>query len=173
MKLRNVFIIPLVVLRLTYAGFANPVAVDYDHIANFNQPRAYSWSAVHTANSLWDKRVRDSVDQQLAAKGWTQVPAGGDVRLVAVQKTSVHQQYDTYYDGFGGRRWGGMGESTTSLDSYKVGTLVVSMFEDKSKQLIWRATASGELSGNPDKNAQKLDKDVQQMFKHFPPKAGS
>lgn len=95
------------------------------------------------------------------------------MQVVAIQKTSVHEEYDTYYNGFGGRRWGGMGESTTSLDSYKVGTLVVSMFERNSKQLIWNGTASGDVSGNPDKNAKTLDKDVQQMFKHFPPKAGS
>ena len=66
-----------------------------------------------------------------------------------------------------------MGESTTSLDSYKVGTQVVTMFKGNSKQSIGRANATGELSGNPHKNAKKLDKDVQQMFKHFPPKAGS
>jgi hypothetical protein len=172
MKLRNAFIMTLVVLTLSCAAFARPV-VDYDHTVNFNQPRTYSWSHVHTANSLWDKRVKDSIDRQLTARGWTQVPAGGDVQVVAIQKTSVHEEYDTYYNGFGGRRWGGMGESTTSLDSYKVGTLVVSMFERNSKQLIWNGTASGDVSGNPDKNAKTLDKDVQQMFKHFPPKAGS
>jgi hypothetical protein len=45
------------------------------------------------------------------------VPSGGDVALVAIEKTSVQQRYDTFYDGFGGwRRFGGFGESTTTVD---------------------------------------------------------
>ena len=76
--------------------------VDYDRAVSFNLPKTYSWPAVHTANSIWDKRVKESVEQQLAAKGWTQVPARGDVQLVAVHETSVYQEYDSYYDGFSG-----------------------------------------------------------------------
>lgn len=172
MKFTNLFAISLVALILTPAAFAAPVSVDYDHSINFNQPKTYSWKTVHTANSLWDKRVKGAISRELAAKGWTEVPSGGDVQIAAVEKTSVHQEYDTLYDGFGGRRWGGMGESTMSLDSYKVGTLFVNMFEGP-QQLIWKATSSATLSGNPDKNEKKLDKDVHDMFKHFPPKAGA
>lgn len=173
MKIRNVFALPLLTLVLTPTVFAETVSVDYDHSENFAQLKTYSWTTVSTANSLWDKRVKDAVDQELTARGYTQVPTRGDLQLAAIEKTSVQQQYSTYYNGFGGRRWGGMGESTTSLDSYKVGTLIVDIFESNSKQLIWRGTGSEDLSGNPDKNAQKLNKEVQHMFKHFPPRARS
>ena len=163
--------IPLFVVALATAVLADNVSVDYDHAANFNQVKTYSWSRVHTANSIWDDRVKDAVDKELAAKGWTQVPSGGDVALVAIEKTSVQQQYDTFYDSFGGfRRFGGFGESTTSVDNYRVGTLMVSMFDRNSKQLIWRGTSTSDLSGNPDKNSKKLDQDVAKMFKKFPPK---
>ena len=171
MKLRKMLAIPLFVVALATAVFADNVSVDYDHAANFNQVKTYSWSRVHTANSIWDDRVKDAVDKELAAKGWTQVPSGGDVALVAIEKTSVQQQYDTFYDSFGGfRRFGGFGESTTSVDNYRVGTLMVSMFDRNSKQLIWRGTSTSDLSGNPDKNSKKLDQDVAKMFKKFPPK---
>lgn len=174
MKFRKMLAIPLFVVALTTAVFADHVAVDYDHAANFNQVKTYSWSKVHTANSIWDDRVKDAVGKELAAKGWTQVPSGGDVAIVAVEKTSIHQQYDTFYDGFGGwRRWGGIGDATTTVDNYKVGTLIVSMFNGNSKQLIWRGTSSSDLSANPDKNTKKLDQDVQKMFKHFPPRTAS
>jgi Domain of unknown function (DUF4136) len=173
MKFQKMLAIPVLLVALTTAVFADHVAVDYDHAANFSQVKTYSWSKVHAANSIWDDRVKDAVDRELGAKGWTQVPSGGDVAMVAVEKTSNHQQYDTFYNGFGGWRLAGMGESTTTVDNYKVGTLVVSMFEGKSKQLIWRGTSSSDLSGNPEKNTKKLDKDVQQMFKKFPPSAAS
>jgi|SRR5579864_716301 hypothetical protein len=173
MKFRKMLALPLFVIALTTAVFADHVAVDYDHAANFNQIKTYSWSKVHTANSIWDDRVKDAIDKELTAKGWTQVPSGGNVSLVAVEKTSVHQQYDTFYDGFGGWRWRGMGDATTTVDNYKVGTLIVSMFDGNSKQLIWRGAASSDLSGNPEKNTKKLDQDVQKMFKHFPPGTAS
>ena len=83
------------------------------------------------------------------------------------------QQYNTFYNGFGGwRRWGGgIGETTTSVENLKVGTLVVSIFDGNSKQLMWRGTSSSDLSGNPAKNTKELDKDVDKMFKSFPPRA--
>jgi hypothetical protein len=174
MKFRKMLAIPLFVALLTTAVFAARVSVDYDHATNFNQVKTYSWSKVHTANSIWDDRVKDAVDKELAAKGWAQVSSGGDVALVAIEKTSVHQQYDTFYDGFGGwRRWGGFGESNTTIDYYNVGTLIVSMFDGSSKQLIWRGTSSSDLSTNPEKNTKNLDKDVQKMFKDFPPRRQS
>ncbi len=43
------------------------------------------------------------------------------------------------------------------------------MFSAGSKNLIWRGTSSSALSGNPEKNAKNLDKDVQKLFGHFPP----
>jgi Domain of unknown function (DUF4136) len=173
MNFRKMLAVPLFLIALTTAVFADNVKVDYDHGANFAQVKTYSWSKVKTANSIWDDRVKDAIDKELAAKGWTRVPSGGDVALVAVDKTSIHQQYDTFYDGFGGWRWRGMGDATTTVDNYKVATLIVSMFDGNSKQLIWRGTSSSDLSGNPEKNTKKLDQDVQKMFKHFPPRTAS
>jgi hypothetical protein len=43
----------------------------------------------------------------------------------------------------------------------------------RCKQLVWNATSSSDLSGYPDKNAKKLDKDVHAMFKRYPSKATS
>jgi hypothetical protein len=172
MKFRRILALSLFVVALATAVFADNVKVDYDHGAKFNQVKTYSWSKVSTANSIWDDRVKDAINKQLAAKGWTQVPSGGDVALVAIEKTSVQQQYDTFYNGFGGRRLG-MGDSTTTIDNYTVGTLIVSMFDGSSKQLMWRGTSSSDLSGSPEKNTKKLDQDVQKMFKAFPPRAAS
>src|SRR3977135_743923 len=169
MKFRKMLAVPLFALALTTAVFADHVAVDYDHGKNFSQVKTYSWSKVHTANSLWDDRVKDAVDKELAAKGWSQVPSGGDVSLVALETTRTKQKLNTSYDGFGGWRWGGFGNATTTVEKYKVETLVVDMFDAGSKNLIWRASSSDTLSGNPEKNTKNLDKGVQKMFSHFPP----
>jgi hypothetical protein len=52
-----------------------------------------------------------------------------------------------------------------------VGTVVVDLFDTKTKQLIWRGAASDTLSNNSDKNIKNLNESVDKMFKHFPPGA--
>jgi hypothetical protein len=84
------------------------------------------------------------------------------------------QTLSTFYNGFGGgwgwRRFGGgFGEATTTTEIYKVGTLVVDLFDTKTKKLLWRGTSSDTLSNNSNKNIKNLDKGVEKMFKHFPP----
>jgi hypothetical protein len=108
----------------------------------------------------------------LAAKGWTQVDSGGDVSIVAMEITRNQQTLNTLYDGFGGGwRWGGFGDVTTTTETYRVGTLVVDLFDAKTKNLIWRGSSSDTLSNNAEKNTKNLDKGVHKMFAHFPPEA--
>jgi hypothetical protein len=172
MKFGKVFTILSSAVALATAAFAQHVAVDYDHAANFKQIKTYSWAKLHTADPITDNRVKEAIDQELAAKGWSQLPSGGDVALVVVEQTSVREQYDSFYNGFGGRRWGGgMVDETTTVDNYEVGTLIVSMFDGNSRQLIWRGTATGDKSDNPQKKIKSLTKVVQKMFKNFPPNA--
>jgi len=57
------------------------------------------------------------------------------------------------------------------VNEYLVGTLVVDMFDAKSKSLVFRGTAADELSDKPEKNAKKLEKASTKMFKEFPPSA--
>lgn len=158
------------VLLATFA-FAEDVKTDYDRNVDFNQFKTYSWEKVETSDPLWVSRIEDAVNAALAAKGWTPVQTGGDVAVVAMEMTRDHRTVNTYYDGFGGGwRWGGgFGEATTSVDTYKVGTLVVDLFDSNTKKLIWRGSASDTLSNKSDKNIKDLDKGVEKMFDHFPP----
>ena len=76
------------------------------------------------------------------------------------------------YGGYGYRGWGGgmgMGTATTTESEYIVGTLVVDIFNAKSKALMFRGTAQDELSDKPEKNQKKLAKASDKMFKDFPP----
>jgi len=162
-------------LAMLGAAFAQHIQTDFDHQANFSQYKTYSWQQIKAADSLWDSRIKNAVDAQLAAKGWTQVDSGGDVAIVAIKTTQTQRSLQTFYDGFGGgwgwRRFGGggFGEATTTEQDYKEGTLVVDMFDAKTKQLVWRGSAEDTLSDKADKNEKNLDKGVTKMFKDFPP----
>src|SRR6266436_2868340 len=176
MKLQRVVLV-LMGMMFLFAGksSAQQVKTDYDHSANFGQYKTYSWQQVKTKDALDVDRVKSAVNATLAAKGWSQVDSGGDVSIMAIETTQNQQTLNTFYDGFGGgwgwRRFGGggFGEATTTTETYKVGTLIVDLFDAKTKQLIWRGTSSDTLSNNSDKNIKNLDKGVDKMFKKFPP----
>ena len=176
MKLKRAMFV-LMGMMLLFAGTssAQQVKTDYDRGVNFGQYKTYSWEQVKTKDALDVDRIKAAVNTALAAKGWTQVDSGGDVCIMAVEITSNQQTLNTFYDGFGGgwgwRRFGGggFGEATTTTETYKVGTVVVDLFDHKTKQLVWRGSASDTLSNNSDKNIKKLDKGVEKMFKKFPP----
>jgi Domain of unknown function (DUF4136) len=174
MKLQKAVLVLIgLVLFLANASFAQQVKTDYDRAATFGQYKTYSWEKVQTPDPLWVERIKVAVNSALAAKGWTQVESGGDVSIVAIEVDRDQQILNTYYDSFGGgRRFrgiGGFGESTTTVDSYKVGSLVVDLFDAKTNHLVWRGSSSDTLSDKSDKNIKNLNKGVQKMFQHFPP----
>jgi hypothetical protein len=177
MRMQKVVFVLIGMILFAGKASAQQVKTDYDRHANFAQYKTYSWEHVKTQDSLDVDRIKNAVNAALAAKGWTQVDSGGDVSIVAMEITRNQQTLNTFYDGFGGgwgwRRFGGggFGEATTTTDTYKVGTVVVDLFDRKTKQLIWRGVSSDTLSDNSDKNIKNLDKAVNKMFKHFPPGA--
>lgn len=160
------------IMLMTGASVAQQVKTDYDRQANFNQYKTYSWSNVKTKNPLLVDRIKNAVNSSLAAKGLKEVDSGGDISINAMEITSNQQTLNTFYDGgFGRWRWGGFGNATTTTETYKVGTLVVDLFDTQSKALIWRGSASDTISNNSDKNIKNLNKGVAKMFKHFPPES--
>jgi Domain of unknown function (DUF4136) len=176
MKMQKIVTV-LIGLTLLFAGkaTAQQVKTDYGRSANFAQYKTYSWERVKTQDALDVDGIKSAVNAALAAKGWTQVDSGGDVSIVAVEITRDQQTLNAFYNGFGGgwgwRRFGGggFGDATTTTETYKVGTVVVDLFDTKTKQLIWRGTTSDTLSNKSDKNIKNLDKGVEKMFKQFPP----
>jgi hypothetical protein len=173
--MRRTPICTLFFMALLGSAFAHKVQTDFDHQANFSQYKTYSWQEIKPANSLWDARIKNAVDAQLAAKGWTQVASGGDVAVVAIKTTQTQRTLQTFYDGFGGGwgwrrfRGGGFGDATTTEQDYKEGTLVIDLYDAKTKQLIWRGSAQDTLSDKAAQNEKNLDKGVAKMFKAFPP----
>jgi hypothetical protein len=167
MKYRNLIALAAFGICVAFAS----IKTDYDHAANFSRYHTYSWLKVDAGDSLWVDRITRDVDEQLVAKGWTKVASGGDVAVSAFGATHNQQSMETFYNGFGGGwGWRGMGgDATTSVINTPVGTLVIDMFDGQSKRLIWRANSSEGLTGDPAKNDKKLEHEVADIFKKFPP----
>lgn len=173
---RNILSVITMAVTLTTLSFAQAIRTDYDRNANFSQYKTFSFEKIQTKDPLLVDRITSAVSAALSAKGLTQVPSGGDVSIVAIEMTRKQQTLNTFYDNFGGGwgwrgGYGGFGEATTTTDTYRVGTLVVDLFDTKSKQLIWRGSESNAVSDNSSKNIKNLDKGVAKLFKGYPPKA--
>jgi uncharacterized protein YdeI (BOF family) len=161
------------------AAFAQDVKTDYDKAANFAAIKTFQAKiATSWNNEISEKRVLDEITQALTEKGWKSVDANPDALVLLHGATEKQKSLNTFYSGTGGyggygyRGWGGMGgmgTATTTTSEYLVGTLVVDIFDAKTKGLMFRGTATDELSDKPEKNQKKLQKASDKMFKDFPP----
>jgi hypothetical protein len=177
MKGLHLAVMALVALSATACANTMRVKTDYDKGAVFGNYHTFSLMQGNSSgNPLMDQRVATDVTQALTAKGLTEAPAGSADATVAYHvATRTKHNYSTFYDGFGGgwRRWGwggvGMGSSTTFVEDYKVGTVVVDIFDAKTKQAIWHGTAVGALNDSARANAKETATAITQMFQTFPP----
>jgi hypothetical protein len=156
---------------------AQDVHTDYDHTYNFSQLHTFAVKiGTSWGNPLTEQRAKDAVTNQLTQKGWTPAAdeASADALVVIHGATQDKKSLDTFYSGgWGGYGWGGFGApgmSTTTVNNYKVGTMVVDVFDAKTKKLVFRGVGEDEVSDKADKNTKKLDKAAEKMFKNFPPK---
>ena len=166
--------VALAVVFFSIPALAQKVETDYDHSVNFTRYHTYSWGRVHTTDPLFEPRIRDAVDRDLQAKGWQQVPSGGDATITAVLVKKNKAEYTTFYNGLGGGwRWHGWGTgmATTTVENVPVGTLVVDIYDTSSQDLVWRGLAHDQLSDKPEKDTKKLEKAVDKMFAKFPPRS--
>ena len=151
MKIQRVLLV-LIGMMLLFAGrsSAQDVKTDYDRNANFGHYKTYSWERVQTRDPLMVDRIKSAVNGVLAAKGLMEVPSGGDLSVIAMETTKDQQTLDTFYNNLGGGwRWGGFGDATTTTHTYKVGTLVIDLFDTNTKQLLWRGSATTRSQTSP------------------------
>ena len=159
-------------------AFAQDVKTDFDKGADFSKYKTFAMKlGTSWGNQISEKRVMGEFTEALTEKGWKMDEAAPDAVVVLHGATETKRTLNTFYSGgagwggYGYRGWGGMGmgSATTTEHEYAVVTLVVDIFDAKSKQLVFRGTASDEISDKPEKNVKKIDKAASKMFKNFPP----
>jgi hypothetical protein len=167
----------------TACGYSIKASTDYDHNVQFSNYKSFFMMKGNSSgNALLDQRAAEDVKTALTNKGWMEVAEGqGQAAVVVHAATKTKHTYDTFYDGWGGWGWrggwggrrgfggGGFGGATTFVNDYKVGTLVVDIFDAKTKQAIWHGNASDAMSDNASSNAKATEAAVDKMFQSFPP----
>ena len=155
---------------------------DYDMDSDFSAFKTYTWipaaikqgsttaqSAVRS-NTLLDKRIREAVEAQLQAEGFTRSDEAPDVLVVyhtgvqnKVEVTDWGYTYAGHYGGWAGR--------DIDVYNYNEGTLIVDLVRASDKQLVWRGSATGvvEPGASPEKVQARLNEVVAGIFANYPP----
>jgi hypothetical protein len=177
MKVPHLISAGAVALLTVACGYAIKTSTDYDRGVRFSSYHSFFiMKGNSSGNPLMDQRAVADVKSALTSKGWREVPEGqAEAAVVVHAATKTKHSYETLYDGWGGggwgwrRGWGGFGGSTTLVNDYKVGTLMVDIFDARTKQAIWHGNARDALSDNAKSNAQATEQAVEKMFSTFPP----
>ena len=178
MKIARIAALMMLALSLTVGiALALTTSTDFDANYNFSQVKTFNVKiGTSWGNPLAEPRVVAAVEQSIAAKGWTKTDeASADAEVILHGSTKQQQSLDTFYTGMGGGwgygGWGavGMGTATTTSYTYTEGTLLIDIFDAKSKELIFRASATDTLSNTTEKNQKKLTKALNKIFYNFPP----
>jgi hypothetical protein len=160
MKVR--ILIPMACVLLATIAYAQKVTFDSNPSAPFGSYKTYAWTqGTPASESLMEQRIHAGVAAQLAAKGLTPTDATPDLFVATHAVTQDHPQL--VVNGFG---WGLGG--TASVENYTVGTLVVDLYDAKTRQMVWRGVATDSVSDKPQKNAERINKALEKMFAKYP-----
>jgi len=172
MKL-STFAICVAALSVSACSSKN-VNIDFDDSYSFAGKSTYAWlerapERPESGDQL-DRRVRRSVDTNLADRGFRLVPIEQAELIVAYQASAADQRvYDTY--GYGTGRWTGYEDTTTTERVYTEGSLTIDIFDADKKELIWRGNAVETIDpgASPDDRDELVGKAVSDLFDKFPP----
>jgi hypothetical protein len=167
---------------------APEVRTDADPTANFSKYRTFEfmggksvlrYGAVQVTNPFVSDEVREAVSRQLQAKGLTPTTTNPDLLVTFVsgarKKTEIEDTGPSFYGRYGwvgyGPGWWGPGYDSWWTYSYNEGTLIVDLIDARTKRLVWRAYAKGEVE-DPTKAKPLVDNAIARAFQHFPPAPG-
>ena len=150
------------------AMMAQQVSVNYNHGASFAQYHTYAWGGQNQnriANSILAQVAEQDINNALSQKGLQMVQESQNPDLVVTASGGEKEQ--TSYNAWGMRGIGGGMGSITPQQNVE-GTMVISLYDVKAKELVWRGIAENTLGNNGNKNQQMVEKAVQKMFKQWP-----
>jgi hypothetical protein len=163
-------------------AFAAKPQIQWDEAYDFSTIKTFAWDAhpetsLEAKNPFMHSRVVAAIEYELTAVGLTKVQANPDVFVT--YHTSTEQQvrvnstsFGYGFGGYGGVGWGHYGygyggpvSTTTSVDTYDEGTLVVDIWAAANKTLIWRGTATRVFSQDVKKAEAQVVEIIQNMGK--------
>jgi len=172
MKLRS-GIVGSVLLAALFVSAQN-VKTDYDRNYNFSQLHTFAVKVgAAWGNAEAQNHALEAITRQLTAKGWTQADeATCDALVVLNGATKTSQTFQAFYSALPHYSWQNVGApllADNDAYEYSVGTLVVDIFDAKTRRVVFRGVGEETLSGEPAKTSGRIDQAAKKMFEDFPP----
>ncbi len=186
--------IAIVIFALAGCVSTEKIHTDFDCKADFSGLKKFAWvpdmkqesQDPRIDNAVTEAKIRNAVEQALAAKGYQKTEAGQADFWVAYQ-AAIEEKFDarmTQYPyatpstrsivngSYAQDLTWAYGGSKTFLSHYEEGTLILDIVNPKEKKLMWRGTAQATLDGGRDsaKKDARLNAGVEKIFVTFPPK---
>jgi len=164
----KVAILMLAICLMSSAALAQQVSVNYNHNADFSQYHTYAWGSNNKnaiQNSILAQVAQQDIEAAMAQKGLQKVEESANPDLVLTASGGEREQ--TSYNAWGMRGIGG-GMGGISPQQNVEATMVVSLYDVKQKELIWRGIAQDTLNNNGNKNQKEVQNAVNKMFKQWP-----
>jgi hypothetical protein len=174
--------LPAVWIALCFPGCSSlEVRTDWDQHTDFSQLKTYTWSSAaqpHTGNpelddDLLNERVRSSVDEILAAKGYRKLSEGipdftVGYKITVKEQTDVESMPNMGY-GYRYGGWAGGGQIFTI--HYQVGTLILDIKDPATKKIIWRGYGIDDVdpAKTPEKRDAQTAHTMELILAKFPP----
>jgi hypothetical protein len=147
------------------------IRTDFDKTVDFSKYRRVTVKSGHSSGDpVMDRRIVDDITQALQSKRYQLVPEG-EADAVVVEHAATHEKhtYEAFYEGWNGWGWRwGWGAPVVEEYDFTVGTLIVDMFDARTKQAVWHGSARGVVSGDAEKDAQAIQKAIIQLFERLP-----
>ena len=153
---------------LVGSALAQQVSVNYNHNQSFANYHTYAWGGDNKnqiQNSILAQVAQQDIDSAMAAKGFQKVQESQNPDLILTASGGEREQ--TSYNAWGMRGIGGGMGGITPQQNVE-GTMIVSLYDLKAKELVWRGIAQDMLGNNGNKNQDMIHKAVQKMFKQWP-----
>ena len=167
MKVKAIFA-AMAILLCCSCAMAQQVSVNYNHNASFAQYHTYAWGSNNTnqiRNSILAQVAQHDIDAAMQSKGLQKVMENQSPDLILTASGGEREQ--TSYNAWGMRGWGGGMGSITPQQNVEA-TMVVSLYDAKAQELVWRGIAQNTLNNNGNKNQEMVQKAIQKMFKQWP-----
>jgi hypothetical protein len=163
------------------------VSTDWDPGVDFGAFQTFTVLDEEGAGaSLVDRRISNAIVANLQAKGWRHAEDADEADVavgfeLTTDERSSFQTVSSGWDTWGYRwgRWYGPSMTTTTARTtetrYEVGTLVIAMFDQESKEMIFASTGSKTLQGDnpsPEEIEARVNEAVARILEDFPPGGG-
>lgn len=178
---RIIAMLPFILMLVS----CNPVkvVVDENQGVDFSNYQTYSFLGWQNNSDeiLADsdkEALREAFTKEFERRGLQRVNSGGDMQIslyiIVSDKSAVSgysSHYGTAYAGYnyyGGSM--GYGYSSTSYRhrDYRVGTMIMDVFDKTSKDQIWQGIATKTVNENPAKRKKTIPANIRALMRDFP-----